>query len=137
MSHLFEQAEERGTENVVKVLDVKALGCLHKVALQLVNVIKGCDLHRIDQLVVPDLCKQYLSQVFLELKSAFDYVDEVFGRLVGAVDNVFEKINLCVQDAQGDLKDSFSVKFDCVVGLDEIAHRENVKLLGLAPISQV
>lgn len=94
LSHLFEQAEERGTENVVKVLDVKALSCLHKVALELVNVVKGCDLHWIDQLVVPDLCQQYLSQVFLELKSAFDYVDKVLGRLVGAVDNVFEKINL-------------------------------------------
>lgn len=99
------------------MLDIEALRCIHEVALKLMNVVKRCNLHWIDQLVVPDLCQQDLSQVFLEFKTTFDYVNEIFDCLVSVVDHVFKQVNLCMQDAKGNLKHPLSIELDCVIGL--------------------
>ena len=61
------------------------------------------------------LCHQDLCQVLLVLVTSFNYVYKLLGGLTTICHNVLEQVDLCVEDSQCDVKDSFSEELSSVI----------------------
>ena len=89
-AHFFKLFEKAALKVFQEVVDVKELIGAFEVAFKLVDRFKCDDLERIDQLVVLDLCHEYLCQVLLVLVTFLDDVDILLNRLTSISDNIFE-----------------------------------------------
>ena len=86
---------------------------------------------------MPDPVHENPSQVFLELEALLDDLDERLDRVEAAVDEVFVQVRLRSENAQSYLEHSLSEKLRCVIRLHEVADREYVEKLCIAPVRKV
>ena len=103
-THFFKQLEEEEIELLHEAVHGEGVFgiFLEKVALQLVNVVKRGNFHRVHKLVVPDFCQKYFCQVLLKLDSASDdvhkWLDSDSRSYLLCVHNILFQIDLGVQN---------------------------------------